>query len=321
MLTDDAIRARVAALEGAASQRQDEREAQLSKSFTKYLHVHPLVDAASSAIEAIENTDDRFMLGLHQIDLRTRGFGAKELVVITGFAHSGKTQLVNTAVLNNKNKRILFFSMDDPAEMILVKLVCMVHNVDAETLEARIRRGDAEAKRWVREAATDTFRHLFVPDESLNLAGVDKTIAEATDAWGAPPQCVIIDFVGSMAGDSESQDDGIKSKMESMKRWVKEKPFPTIAVTQNSRGNGGPGKPITLLSMGYGGEQEATFVLGVRRKSQDADLDAFEREQEKDSVTLHLVKNKRPPGKKTPYEGIDFHMIPQTGRIVDGTVE
>ena len=66
-------------------------------------------------------------------------------VIVTGFAHSGKTQLTNTMIVNNPDKKILFFSLDDPAEMILAKLVAMQTDVPASLLEDRIRDGDEDA--------------------------------------------------------------------------------------------------------------------------------------------------------------------------------
>jgi hypothetical protein len=56
-------------------------------------------------------------------------------------------------------------------------------------------------------------------------------------------------------------------------------------------------------------------MIGVRRKRDWADLDISERDREKDTVTLHVVKNKRPPGRLTPRDGIDFLMEPNTGVI------
>jgi hypothetical protein len=329
VLDSETIAQRVAAAQSAATLSEGERvaaaqerhatitEAQV-QSTRAYQYVRPLSDSYANVIDAIENVEHRFMFGLEQIDMRTRGFGAKELVLITGFAHAGKTQLVNTAILNNKDRRILFFSMDDPAEMILVKLACMAQGVDAETLERRIKQGDERSKLALQQAATLTFQNLIVVDESLGLTAMDQAIREATAYWGGiGPDAVFIDYLGSMASDGADESDGggIKQKAAALKRWVKDKPFPTIVLHQNTRSNGRPGAPITLLSGGYGGEQEATFVIGVRRKRDDEDLDGFVRDQHANTVTLHLVKNKRPPGKKTATEGVDFWMEPNTGVI------
>lgn len=316
ILTEEEILERKAALVASVEARQSVAEGAAVERTAGYKYVRPLSAAADAALEAIENNDERFMLGLAPLDMRTRGFGAKELVFVIGFSHSGKTQLVNTMILNNRAKRVLFFSMDDPAEMILVKLVCMLHDIDAESLERRIQGHDAEARRWVRDAAVHEFRHLSVVDDSLSLANMDKAIDEYTHLHGEPPQAVIIDYLSSMqAQQGEGEDDGIKRKAAALKRWCKDKPFPTIVIHQNSRSNGAPGEPITLLSMGYGGEDVATFVIGVRRKKDWKDLDEHVRASHHSTCTLHLVKNKRPPGKLTAPDGLDFEMNSRTGLI------
>lgn len=304
-------------MNGAAEDRVEAVAVEQRDRAAIYKYVRPLSDSYVNVLDAIENTERRFMLGLHDIDIRTRGFGPKELVLVTGFSHAGKTQLVNTTILNNKDRRILFFSMDDPAEMILIKLVCMHEGVDAESLERSIAAGDERSKLILKQAATQVFDKLVIVDESLGLAAMDRAIREATEYWGGfGPEIVIIDYLGSMQSDgADDGDGGIKRKAQALKQWVKDKDFPTMVLHQNTRSNGGPGKPVTLTSGGFGGEAEATFVLGVRRKRDDLDLDEFLRQREENTVTLHLVKNKRPPGKKTGPDGIDFYMNPDTGLI------
>lgn len=316
MLTVEEIRERKARLEQAALERLTERaEVQVQRA-NNYRFVRPFSDAYDSAVDSIVRAEGRFTLGLSEIDVLTRGFGPKELVLVLGFAHAGKTQLVNTAILNNRDRRVLFLSMDDPREMILIKLACMQLGVSADALERRIRSGDDEALRSLRVAATDSFRNLIVVDEALSLSGVDQAVKEATDYWGAPPEAVFIDYLGSMRN---ANDDGglesIQARAAMLKRWCKEQPFPTICLHQNTRGRGAPGEPITMLSGAYGGEQEATVLMGVRRKRDWAELEQWERDLHRNTITLHVVKNKRPPSRVTPPEGVDFFMEPTTGLI------
>lgn len=315
MLTIEEIAERKKALEGAALARLAERADVQAERTNSFRYVRPFSDAYKGVVESIAQTDGRFTLGLSQIDTLTRGFGPKELVMLVGFSHAGKTQVVNTAIINNRDKRILFLSMDDPVEMILVKLACMELGVSAEVLEQRIRRGDEDALRQLRRTATDTFRNLIVVDRSLSLSGVSDVVAEASTYWGLPPDVLVIDYLSSMQGDHDGEDDGIKSRAAALKRWQKDQPFPTIVLHQNTRGRGAPGEPITMLSGAYGGEQEATVLMGVRRQRDWAEHDRAMREQHANTVTLHVVKNKRPPNKITPVGGIDFYMNPDTGLI------
>lgn len=317
VITEDEMLQRKQSLVDAALRREDEAVVAEEATTSRYEYVKPLAAAAEGVLEAMENSDDRFRLGLAEVDVLTRGFGPKELICITGFSHAGKTQLINTAILNNADKRVLFFSMDDPAEMILLKLVCMSEGISAEVMEQRVRNHDNSAKLMLRQAASGTLANLIVIDSSLGLAAMTKAIAEATHYWGVPPDAVVIDYLASMAGDghNDDEDGGVRAKVAGLKRWVKDKPFPTLVVHQQTRSKGGPGQPVTITSGAYGGEAEATILVGIRRKRDDEKLDQWERDQHRDTITLHVVKNKRPPARITHPQGIDFRMDPDTGLI------
>lgn len=281
-----------------------------------FVHIRPLADATKSFIDVVENPGNRVTLGLPTIDVLTRGFGPRELVIVVGFAHSGKTQLINAMILNNPQRRILYFSLDDPAEMIVVKLLCMHSGIAADVLEQRVRNHDPAVHKLLADAEI-LFPNLLIVDQPLGFGQIVDAIAEATELWGAPPECVVIDYLAlipSSDGNAEGSNTVI-SKAQELKRLVKSLEYPVICVHQGTRSQCGPGKPVTLTSLAFGGEQEATMVLGVRRKREDDDADEADRRYNANTITLHLVKNKRPPSKRTPYEGIDFFMDPDTGMI------
>jgi replicative DNA helicase len=300
VLTDEQIEARIA----------DRRER------PKHRWIKTLKDQAVSLIETLQ-LDDGIGLGLLEVDVLTRGFRGTDLVIITGFAHSGKTQLVNTMILNNPSKRVLFFSLDDPAEMILAKLVAMYSEMSSLKVEQRVREGDEGVKRMLTEIAEHQFPNLFVVDDVIGIPQMQDAVAEATEAWGAPPDCVILDYVEMMPGNGHSEDQGsnVKQKINALKGWAKQATYPIIALHQGTRSNAKMGEPITLLSMGFSGEQQATIVIGCRRKRDKEDLEAWERQNHEHTITVHVVKNKRPGGKMTHFDGVDFHMNPDTGLI------
>lgn len=303
LLNDEELQARLEQLQSPNGQR-------------KYKYVTPFSAAATSLVDVLSNTDHRFKLGLPHIDVMTRGFGKHELALIVGFAHSGKTQLINTMILNNPEKRVLFFSLDDPAEMILTKLICMKEGFSAEFLEQWVRESPKDARLNIERHARNTFKNLLVPDANLSIGQMDEAIAEATDLWGNYPDAIVIDYLQLIPGEEgETGTDHTKSMSRAIKRWVKDLDCPLIVLHQNNRAKGGPGEVVSMLSAAYGGEQEATFMLGVRRKLFDESLDEHDRMKHADTVTLHLVKNKRPPGRLTPPQGHDFHIDGKTGLI------
>ena len=276
--------------------------------------VRPLSEIGDSLIDALQ-VEQGLNLGLPQIDVLTRGFRPTDLVLITGFATSGKTQLVNTMLTNARDKRIIFFSLDDPAELILAKLVAMQSGVSSERIEQRIGEGDAATIRLVLETARDAFPNLLIVDESLSIDQMIEAISEAEQVWGDSPDAVIIDYVEMIPHPSVDTGQRVKLLLNQLKVWANQATYPLIVVHQGTRSNAKPGEPVTLLSLGFSGEQQATLVLGVRRKRDAEEASEHSRKTNDSTVTVHLLKNKRPGGRVTHYEGIDFHMAPETGLI------
>jgi len=177
-----------------------------------------------------------------------------------------------------------------------------------------VRGGDEGAIALIREIATDKFPNLYVVDESVDVKTMKKAYDECVDTYGVP-DCIIIDYLEMIPGALEGEGENIKKCANKLKRWARTLPCPLVCLHQGTRSNAKLGRPITLLSMGHSGEQQATIVLGCRRKKDNDDLDEDDRLRAADTITVHVVKNKRPGAKCTGPEGIDFHMAWQTGKI------
>lgn len=274
-----------------------------------YRYVRPLTEAADNLIDYLVNSDGRIMTGLREIDLMTRGFGPGELAYITGYTHSGKTQLFLQTVLNNRDRRFVLFTPDESAEDVLTKLVCMRTRSNAERIEERVKNGDKEAMARIRRVAREDFRNLLVIDQSLTLSDMSEAVREATAYWGADVECVGFDYLELLRCDESEVD----KKSQALKGWAVGQPFPTLCLHQGSRGNSAGGQALSMRAMKYGGEQEAIFVLGVRRERDDDDLDEYTRQSVADNVSISVIKNKRPPSKKGEHV---FHMDPDCGVIL-----
>lgn len=279
---------------------------------SRYRFVRPLAgNADEGLIETVQNPEGRFMFGLPEIDSRIRGVGPGELCLIVGFSHSGKTQVFLQSVVHNRGAHVLLFTPDETSEQVLMKLVCMLQGVDAEDLERRIKVGDKAAVDLVRRVARKDLSNLIVIDESLTLSDMSEALKEAEQWWGSPAQAVGVDYLNLLRCDS----DNVEGKSEALKAWTKHHKLPVICLHQGGRGSSGAGQPITMTSSKYGGEQEANFILGVRRKIFDESLEPWEREQHGNTITLSVVKSKRVPCKLTPAEGID-HLLDRTSGAI-----
>jgi replicative DNA helicase len=290
--------------------QQREKEELEQQARTRYQFVRPFTTAAEGLIEYAQNPEGRFMLGIRDIDAMTRGFGRGELIYVTGRAHSGKTQICLNAIVNNPQKRILIFTPDEVSELVLSKLVSMRYGISAELVEKQIKEGDEKTIEMVRTAAAKDFRNVIVIDDSLTLGQMANAYDEAVDWWGQPADAVIIDFLELIPGDDGA--DGVVAKSQALKRWTKEKWVPVICLHQASRSSAPRGVSAGMNAMRYGGETEAIMVLEVFRKRENEALDEWERDRHKDTITVNLAKNKRPPSKKGE---VDLHIDPETGSI------
>jgi replicative DNA helicase len=279
-----------------------------------YRYVRPLLEAADGLIETIQNVDGRFMFGISEIDNALRGIGRGELMYVTGRAHSGKTQLVLQAVVNaGPEKRVLFFTPDEVAELVLSKLVSMSEDIDAELLEKRIKDGDQKTIDLVRYVATTKFPNFLVIDDSLTFSEMTASVEEAEDYWGGMGDLVVIDFLELLlGGGNDEADGGVSAKSRHLKSWGKNVDMPIICIHQASRSSGKRGQAAGMNAMRYGGETDAIYVLEVFRKIEDETLDDFEKRQAQWQLTVNVAKNKRPPCKKGQY---DLYIDPRCGYV------
>lgn len=323
-LTDDQIAARLAEVHTATQAKiggvlygptpsqllasvYAERDAEVEQEAAKrYRYVRPLTEAADSLIEYLQNADGRIMTGLREIDVMTRGFGAGELVYIIGYSHSGKTQLMLTTILHNRDKPIVFFTADEPAELVLTKLIAMRTRSNAERMEERVKAGDPDACDRIRRIARHDFSNLIIVDQSMSLSDMSTAVEEAQDYWQAPVAAVGFDYLELLRSDTPE----VERKSQEFKAWAMSQSFPSLVLHQGSRGNSAGGQKLTMRSGKFGGEQEAIFLIGVRRAR---DNDEGCSPLEVDTVDISLLKCKRPPSKIGEHR---YYMEPSSGLIL-----
>lgn len=300
-----------------------------------YRHYRPLGDAADEFVHSATTRDQRIHTGLPEFDEAMRGLGRKELMVVQGFAHSGKTLFTTQLMLHNRQRRMVLFTPDESRLLVLVKLTSLVSGFSAEKLEEMIAAGHPAGEAKVREAAAQ-FPYLAVFDDLSDPARMHAACDEAAAAHGGEAELVIFDYAELYQGGDG--DGGTPQKINSLKAWGKQRDVPLVLLHQTSRSAGKSGQAISIESGAYGGEQQATFVVGVRRKreayaaqirelemkmitspskvmeTQEALVDARARwERHRHTVTFNLVKNKRPPSRLVDEQ--DYTLDAETGRL------
>ena len=293
----------------------------------------PLGESIDSFVRWAQSPQERINLGIARIDAEMRGIAPGEIAMVLGFAHGGKTLLLLHSLKHNKEKHIALFIPDEPKELVLIKLTCITHNIDARILEERIAKNDKEAINLMRETAYEHYPNLAVFDQSLSSADMERGYNEVCDVWNQAPELVVVDFLELVqAGET------VPEKATFLKGFGRKHDVPMLVLHQTSRHAGADGKKLTMSSGSYGGEQQATAILGVRRKKYEIQSEitelieklnrsSSERTQERldflryeqkiheHTVTVNLLKNKRPAGQLV--DDVDFELNAATGRLRD----
>jgi len=244
----------------------------------------------------IRNPAERWYLGIPEVDLATRGVGRGEVMLVVGRSHTGKSQVllnsIVTNLVNNTAIHVVIFSMDEPRELVVMKLYCLLRGKSSTEVEEAIKAGDKDTLEDLERAAGEELSRIAIIDESIPLPVMADVMDEARDWWGCDPSFVMLDYLELLPG-GESDATGVTSKAQAVKRWAKTQRVPVGLVHQAGRGASERGRPAGIYAGRYGGEQEAIFVVEVYRQKDRYDLSDWEKRYHDNSVNLNLCKNKR----------------------------
>ena len=249
-----------------------------------------------SLVGFIRNPTERWYLGFPEFDLATRGVGRGEVLMVLGRSHTGKSQILLNSIVwnlvNHHDNHAVIFSLDEPRELVLMKMFCLLKGRSSEDVEDSIKAGDKDTLSDLERAATQELSRVAIVDEAIHLDEMARVLDEARAWWGVDPNFCMIDYLELLPG-GDSDAAGVTGKAQAVKRWAKEQRVPLGLVHQSGRGSSPPGQAAGLYGGRYGGEQEAIFVLEVYRKKDRSDLSHWETQYHANSVNMNLCKNKR----------------------------
>ena len=161
---------------------------------TKFVITATVVD---NLIGFIANPTERWYLGLPELDLATRGVGRGEVLMVVGKSHTGKSQLLLNGVVwnlvNHTDAHIVIFSMDEPRELVTMKLYCLLRGRSSTDVEEAIKRRDTTVLADLELAAAQELSRVAIVDDSMTLDGMTIAMDEARAWWGREPNLCMID--------------------------------------------------------------------------------------------------------------------------------
>ncbi len=204
--------------------------------------VNDLLKGAVDRIEELFNTGGDITglsTGFIELDRMTSGLQDSDLVVVAGRPSMGKTSfamnMVEHAVLN-QDKPILVFSMEMPADQLIIRMLSSVGRID----QTRIRNGKLEQEDWPKlSAAVNKLKDvpLYIDDtpalSPTEVRSRARRVFRENDGLGM----IMVDYMQLMqiAGATEGRTAEISEISRSLKAIAKEFKVPMVALSQLNR--------------------------------------------------------------------------------------
>jgi KaiC/GvpD/RAD55 family RecA-like ATPase len=300
---------------------------------TPATYYRPLASAVEEFVHWAQTPDERIYLGFDALDNQMRGVAPAEMLLINGYSHSGKTLFLLSMLNANRDKTVVYFCPDEPRTLTLVKLACVANGINAYELEQQVADNDPRGIDLLNRTAVEQFPNLAVFDQPMTLSDMEKAIVETTEMLGKPA-VMVFDYLELLQGGGED----VPSKANTIKAFGKRHHVPLVVLHQSSRTAGADGRKMTISSGAYGGEQQASHIIGVRRKKfeiqyqiqeineklakgtaterllERLDFLRYEERIHSNTLTLNLVKCKRPAS--ALLDDMDFEIENGTGRLL-----
>ncbi|QSZ40897.1 replicative DNA helicase [Sulfurimonas aquatica] len=222
--------------------------------------------------------------GFNELNKMTTGFGKGDLVIIAARPAMGKTSFilntVNSLIMNGKG--VAFFSLEMPAEQLMLRLLSIQTSIPLQ----KLRVGDMNDDQWSSlNGAIDRMNSakLFVDDQgSININQLRSKLRKLKNQH-PEIEIAVIDYLQIMQGvGNQDRHLQVSEISRGLKMLARELEMPVVALSQLNRGLESRNDKRPMLSdIRESGsiEQDADIILFVYRD--DVYLYKEEKEREK----------------------------------------
>ncbi len=222
--------------------------------------------------------------GFSELNKMTTGFGKGDLVIIAARPAMGKTSFILNTVnsLINQGKGVAFFSLEMPAEQLMLRLLSIQTSIPLQ----KLRVGDLDDAQWnALSGAINNMNSakLFVDDQgSVNINQLRSKLRKLKNQH-PEIELAVIDYLQIMQGiGSQDRHLQVSEISRGLKMLARELEIPIVALSQLNRGLESRNDKRPMLSdIRESGsiEQDADIILFVYRD--DVYLYKEEKEREK----------------------------------------
>ncbi|MEA2091639.1 MAG: replicative DNA helicase, partial [Campylobacterota bacterium] len=222
--------------------------------------------------------------GFHELNKMTTGFGKGDLVIIAARPAMGKTSFILNTVnsLIMQGKGVAFFSLEMPAEQLMLRLLSVQTSIPLQ----KLRVGDMSDDQWSSlNGAIDKMNSakLYVDDQgSININQLRSKLRKLKNQH-PEIEIAVIDYLQIMQGiGNQDRHLQVSEISRGLKMLARELEMPVVALSQLNRGLESRNDKRPMLSdIRESGsiEQDADIILFVYRD--DVYLYKEEKEREK----------------------------------------
>jgi replicative DNA helicase len=250
-----------------------------------------ITDDTMAYIEEMRERGDAILVGVDtgyaELNKMTTGFGKGDLVIVAARPAMGKTSFALNMVQNliEKGKGVAFFSLEMPAEQLMLRLLSVQTSIQLQ----RLRVGDMNPEEYKRlNDAVDKMRHskLFVDDHgSINIHQLRSKLRKLKSRH-PEIELAVIDYLQIMNGTGgKDRHLEVSEISRGLKMLARELEIPIVALSQLNRSLESRSDKRPMLSdIRESGsiEQDADIILFVYRN--DVYLYKEEKEREKEAI-------------------------------------
>jgi len=206
--------------------------------------VNPVLTKTLERIDELFNTTDSITgvtTGFKDLDEMTSGLQPSDLVIVAARPSMGKTafamNLVEAALIKAE-KPVLVFSMEMPADSILMRMISSLGQIN----QTRVRSGKLEEDDWPRLTSAVSMlkdRPLYIDDTAgLSPAEVRSRARRVAREIKQDFGMIMVDYLQLMQvpGMNEGRTAEISEISRSLKALAKELNCPVVALSQLNRG-------------------------------------------------------------------------------------
>lgn len=262
------------------------------------------------------NPRQRVRTGLESLDHITEGPAAGEVYTVLGRSFSGKSLVATQIMANNPEVPMVFFSLEMPARQALMRLYSQSMEVDAEDVQAQVKRNSLPG---LIDTLEEKHPHQIVFDRGdMTLGDMSAVIGQYEQYFGMRPAAVLIDYLELVRGGGGEGHFQTESTAKAMKNWSKDEEVAVFLLHQTNRSEA-EWDPPTADSARGAGYTEADVVVGMWQPGRNPKLGEIEKKQLEGYVRMNVIKN-RISGRTTGSKDIELRMD-STLRFIDLSAE